>query len=101
MTLATIIQAISVVVAAASVTFAVTAWRREYTGKRNIELAEEVLALFYQARDVIAYIRSPFSFSGEGTTRPAPDNETPDEKRINNQVYVVFERYNKNKEVAP
>jgi len=33
------------------------AWKKEFIGKRRIELAEEVLMLFYEARDAIKYIR--------------------------------------------
>jgi len=87
------------VVASGAVIYGVKAWRREYIGKRKIELAEEVLALFYEARDVIAYIRNPFAFSGEGSTREADPKESPEEKQINDNAYVVFERYNKRQEL--
>jgi len=98
-----ILQSISVifasVVAASTVIYGVNAWRREYIGKRKLELAEEVLALFYEARDVISYIRSPFSFGGEGNTRNAAPNESPEEKQINDNAYVVFERYYKRQDL--
>jgi hypothetical protein len=77
----------------------VNAWRQEYVGKRRLELAEEVLALFYEARDTINYIRNPFSYAGEGGTRNAGPNESPEEKRINDNVYIVFERYNKRQDL--
>ncbi|MFC2013638.1 hypothetical protein ACFLU8_01990 [Chloroflexota bacterium] len=90
-----ILGSISLIIAAGTVIISVNAWRREYVGKRRLELAEEVLALFYEARDVISFIRSLFGFSGEGSTRNASPNETPEEKQINDRAYVVFERYNK------
>jgi len=34
--------------------YGIDSWRREHKGKRQLELAEETLALFYEARDVIA-----------------------------------------------
>ena len=99
MDITSILASISLIIAAWTVIIGVNAWRREYVGKRRLELAEEVLALFYEARDVISYIRNPFSFSGEGSTREAAPNESPEEKRINDQAYVVFERYNKRQEL--
>src|ERR1700730_11838477 len=48
-------------------------WRRETIGKRKIEVAEEVLADFYQARDIINEARAamigflhPLVDKGEG-----------------------------------
>ena len=78
-----IAEIIAASVASFAVIYGVNAWRREYVGKRKIELAEEVLALFYEARDVISYIRNPFSVAGEGSTRNAAPNESPEEKQIN------------------
>ncbi len=37
----------------------VNAWRAEVVGRRKAELAEEVLALFYRARDVLIWARLP------------------------------------------
>ena len=103
MDIAGILESVSVIIASAiasfTVIYGVNAWRREYIGKRKLELAEEVLALFYEARDVISYIRNPFSFGGEGSTRMAAENESAEEKRINDQAYVVFERYNNRQEL--
>ena len=103
MDIASILESASVIIASAiaafTVIYGVNAWRREYLGKRKIELAEDVLALFYEARDVISYIRNPFGFSGEGSTRKAAPNESPEEKQINDNAYVVFERYNKRQDL--
>jgi hypothetical protein len=46
---AEIAQSTSVILASLFAIYGIDAWRREYVGKRRIELAEEVLALFYQA----------------------------------------------------
>lgn len=94
-----ILQSISVIIAAIVVIFGINAWRREYIGKRNVDLAEEVLALFYEARDVIRYIRSPFGVVGEGSTRSSDPKESPEEKQINDGAYVVFERYSKRQDL--
>ncbi len=94
-----IIAAISVTIAAASFVWGVISWKKEFIGKREIELAEKVLALFYHARDVIDSIRSPFSHSEEGKTRKQLANETEEETRYLNQAYVAFERYHKNEDL--
>jgi len=103
MNVASILESTSVIIASviASVTviFGVNAWRREYIGKKKLELAEEVLALFYEAQDTISYIRNPFSFVGEGSTRNVAPNESTEEKQINNNANVVFERYEKRKDL--
>jgi hypothetical protein len=41
----------------------------------------ETLAMFYQAREIIAWARHPGSFQGEGSTRERVDGETEDEAR--------------------
>lgn len=103
MTVASILESISVIVASAiasfTVIFGINAWKREYLGRRKIELAEEVLSLFYEARDAIRYIRNPFGYGGEGSTRNATPTESPEEKQINDNAYVVFERYNKRQDL--
>lgn len=93
------LQNVSIIIAALVAIFGIDAWRREHVGKRRMELAEEVLALFYQARDVIRQIRSPVGFSGEGETRKADPRESPEKKRALDNAYVVFERYNKHAEL--
>ncbi len=95
MTITDTITAISVAIAALAFVFGVNAWRREFVGKRRIELAENVLALFYEAQDAIREIRSPFSFGGEGSTRKRSEHEREEETQILDQAYVVFERYQK------
>jgi hypothetical protein len=95
MTIADVITAISVAIAALAFVVGVNAWRREFVGKRRIELAENVLALFYEAQDAIREIRNPFGFVGEGATRKRSEHESEDEAKILDNAYVVFERYQK------
>ena len=99
MSIADLLQTVSVILAAVAVILGVDAWRKEYVGKRKIELAEDVLGLFYEARDAVSQIRNPFSFGGEGSTRTPAPGESPEEKKINDQAFIVFERYDKHKEV--
>jgi hypothetical protein len=90
---------ISVIAACGVAIYGVTAWRREHIGKQRIDLAEEVLALFYEARDAIQSIRSPVSFGGEGRTREHSGTETPEQKDARDRAYVVFERYKQYQDV--
>jgi hypothetical protein len=97
---------ISVIIASVITSWAVikgfSAWKKEFAGKRNIELAEDTLALFYQAKDVISYIRSPGSSSSEGQTRKCHDIENKldnDAKTLLNSAYIAFERYHRHQEL--
>lgn len=94
-----LIRDLSVLLAAWTAIYGIDSWRREFRGKRDIELAEEVLALFYEARDAIASIRSPLGYEGEGNSRKAAPNETPEQKKARDRAFVVFERYGKYSEL--
>ena len=95
MTITDVITAVSVAIAAISFMAGVSAWRREFIGKRRIELAETVLALFYEAEDAIREIRNPFSFNSEGNSRKRVETETEEESKLLDRAYIVFERYQK------
>ena len=97
--LAQIAQSVSVILASLFAIYGFDAWRREHIGKRRIELAEETLALFYQAKDAIGAIRNSFGFEGEGTTRVPGPNEKPEHKAALDQAYVLIERYNRHSEL--
>jgi hypothetical protein len=60
--------------------------------KRQTEFAEEVLADFYQARDIIAGARSPGSYSHEGETRPKATWESEYDTRKLNAYFSTAER---------
>ncbi len=89
------ISSIAILIAAFAVLVGVYTWKRGFVGKRRIELAESVLALFYEAEDAIKQIRSPHSFDGEGSKRKRANNELAEESRLLDQANVVFERYQK------
>lgn len=88
------IGSIATVFAAGTAIWGICAWRREYLGKRRIDLSEEILALIYEARDVLEAVRSPLSRKGEGSTRKANPDETPKEKEMLDQAYIQIERCN-------
>jgi hypothetical protein len=77
-----VIQAVSLIVAALTAIYGINAWRSEFVGKKRIDLAEEVLVRFYEARDAIGAIRNPFGYVGEGSTRQAGEHESAEEKQI-------------------
>lgn len=96
---ADVITSVSVTVAAIAFVTGVFAWKREFVGKRRIDLAESVLALFYEAEDAIREIRNPFSFGGEGNTRKRSEHEREEESHLLDEAYVVIERYQKREQL--
>lgn len=97
--LVTIAQAIAVISTCWAIISGVGAWKREFIGKRKIELAEETLATFFEVKDAIAFIRSILSDSTEGKTRKRNPNETNDETELLDRGYIVYERYEAKKEI--
>lgn len=95
MTIVDVITAISVATAAIAFVVGVNAWKREFVGKRRIELAESVLALFYESQDAIREIRNPFSYVSEGQTRKRSEHEIEEEADLLDRAHIVFERYQK------
>ncbi len=94
-----IIESIAIIIASLSAIYGINSWRKEMKGKKEYELAEEVLAHFYEAKDKISLIRSISGWSGEGKSRKPSQNETDEEKKILDQAHVVFERYQNNQDV--
>jgi len=68
------------------------AWRTETIGKRKAELAEQVLADFYEARDVLQAARQPFTYSNEGNTRQKEVDETEADTQRLNTYFAISER---------
>ena len=79
--------------------YGIDSWRREHTGKRSIELAEETLALFYEAKDTIAHIRHPASSSSETESVERGEGESEEQWGARKSANIVFERYNRHKEL--
>lgn len=89
----TLAQAGAVISACWAIISGIGAWRREFIGKRQIELAEQVLAKFFEIKDAIAMIRSPFSRSDEGSSRKRSEHESRETSELLDRGYIVFERY--------
>lgn len=77
-------------------------WREETAGKRRLELAEEVLADFYQARDIIRDARWPCQVVAddyeEGASTAAKAGESEEERIYRNRAFMVVERLKKHNE---
>jgi hypothetical protein len=99
MEIATIAQAVAVISACWAIISGVGAWKREFIGKRQIELAEQLLAKFFEVKDAIAYIRSPFSSSDEGKSRRRSEGETREVSALLDRAYIVVERYEKRQNI--
>ena len=97
--ISSLIQALPVAAATFVAWWGIDAWRKELHGRREYELAEEVLALFYEAGELIAYMRSPLGRAGEGSSRKPAEGESSKEKNARDRTYVVYERYNRKPEI--
>lgn len=71
----------------------------EFVGKHRFELAEEALALFYQAKEIIESARAPAYFAGECASRKAASDESPEQKKIRDDAFVVLDRLKQNGEI--
>lgn len=94
-----ILSSIAIIIASVTAIYGISAWKREFRGKHQIELAEEALALFYEAREVITSARSPGGFGYEGRTRESQAEETPAEKKARDAAYVIIERFQPHEEL--
>lgn len=70
------------------------AWRRETTGKRDIELCQAVIEKFYEAEHKMNVLRSPMSYSNEGEGRAKETHESEAETDRRNHLFVPLARFN-------
>lgn len=93
------LQGISLVIASWTAIYGISAWRREHVGARRVELAEDTLALFYEAADVIRHIRHPASFGYETSHIEQEENETEEAFAARKNASIVFVRFEKRQEL--
>jgi len=98
-TVTSLATVIATIIAAGTAVWGIRAWQREYTGKRRIDLAENVLALVYEIQDVLASVRSPLGHPEEGQTCPEMPDAIDKEKAMLNTAYIPIERFNSRKEL--
>jgi hypothetical protein len=79
--------------------YGIDSWRREHTGRRRIELAEETLSLFYEAKDAIAHIRHPASYESETADVKRGENESEKDYNARKNASIVFTRYNSHQDL--
>ncbi|MCC4285436.1 hypothetical protein LL273_17090 [Marinobacter salarius] len=94
-----LLEQVSILIAIWVAIYGIDAWRREHVGKRQIELAEDTLAMFYEAVDVIRMMRHPVSVSSETEEIKRVEGESEAQFEARKNASVVFHRYNKNQEL--
>jgi hypothetical protein len=72
--------------------YGLDSWRREHSGKRQIELAEDALALFYEAEDALKHIRHPASYEYERKEITRGDRESDAQYSARKDASIVFVR---------
>lgn len=97
--IAEILKSASIVIASGVAIWGITAWRREHVGKKRLDTAEEMLSMFYQARDAISDIRSPGSVASEASGRTRHPGESDDDSRIRDTAYIPIARYQRQSEL--
>lgn len=93
------IKAISIIIGTWVAIYGIDKWRREHVGKRQLELAEDTLALFYEASDAIKHMRHPMSYGHETEEIERGENESEAKFQARKDASVVFHRYNQYQEL--
>lgn len=91
-----LIESISVIAASCFAIYGIFTWKNETRWKRKYDLAEEMLANCYEAKEAIKAIRSSFGHSNEGKSLI---KEMDPEKVISTdemRIYALQERYQNN-----
>ena len=93
------LKQISIIVALFVAIYGIDSWRRAHVGKRQIELAEDTLALFYEAVDAIKHIRHPASYAHETEDITKGEGESNEQYNARKNASVVFYRFNQYQEL--
>ena len=92
-----IIQSLGIIIASGVAIWGINSWRRQAKWKRKYELAEEVLASFYESHHSIRLIRSPIERMDEGASRQKKPGESAKETDVLNAAFVSRERFENNR----
>lgn len=90
---------LSIVVACGTAIYGIDSWRREHRGRRQIELAEQTLASFYEASDAVKSIRNSFSFGDETKNIERGPGESDTKYEARKRANLVFVRYQNHQEL--
>jgi len=93
------IRDISILIGIWVAIYGIDSWRREFRGKRQMEIAEEALALFYEASDAISHIRNPLGFSTEFESVERAEGESDGQYDARKRASVALYRYNQHNEL--
>lgn len=93
------IRDIAALCASLAVIYGVNAWRRDFVGKRKIEMAEETLGLFFRASDAVRSMRSPMAYSNESEHIIKNDGETEASFHMRRAVAPLYKRYEQHTEL--
>ena len=76
------------------------AWRAETVGRRKTELAEEVLAQFYRARDVLTWARFPTSDDDDDRTDDVRVRSGPNDDELERrEIFTPVDRLTRESQV--
>lgn len=94
-----LISDISVVSASIATVISIFEWRRTLFAKKRADLAEEILAGFYEIKATLEHARNGSVFTNEGQTRPGREEDYDEERRHQkDNYYVPLERLYKKEE---
>ncbi|MBA1159330.1 hypothetical protein [Microvirga mediterraneensis] len=98
---ANLMMGLSAVVAGWAGIRGLNAWRAETVGRRKTELAEEVLAQFYRARDVLTWARFPASEDDEdeGRDEVRAGSGADDDELERSEIFTPVDRLTKESQV--
>ncbi len=97
--LANLMMGLSAVVAGWAGIRGLNAWRAETVGRRKTELAEEVLAQFYRAKDVLTWARFPASGDDDGTADVRAGSAPDDDELEKSEIFTPVDRLTKESQV--
>lgn len=93
-----ILDSVSIVIGVMVSIWGINSWRREMLGHKKSAIAEEMLIYFYEFRDLMKWVRSPFSYVGEAKSRVRGELESDDETKRKDTFFVPIERISSQKE---
>jgi hypothetical protein len=89
------LEKISIIFASIVAIWGIKKWHNEYIGKKKIDIAEEVLSVFYEIEGAFKHIRSPFVSPNEENNIDIDDNFNHVVKISN----IALNRYNNHKDL--
>lgn len=89
---------IAAIIVAAAAWRGLYVWKQEHREKRNMALAEDVLAKAYECLDAIEWLRNGWMSAAELSKVPRKENETDEHYAMRRTYEVTFVRYQEHAE---